>query len=298
MTITAVTGCKNEQDIIEPFVRHTLKFCDRLIISDNSIDATKDILYNLCGEFHDRITLLSDTAFAYDQKRMLTGLFQAAANGHPEFIVPVDVDEFISAPTREIFEKHLSEIPEGGVGRTPWRTYVVHYPDSADALRIMIFRRKVENPQYWKCIIRLGLLTARDVVIEMGNHEVLSPTGKNIPRVDLDLSLLHFPVRSYDQFMARIVVNWMAQVTRDPNIASSGSAFHIRDLFQKLVAGEITNNNLPKFAIGYAQGEGAYTSESIVEDEHGIDCTRKYSTGKPMAAVCLIAKEWEKSLAK
>ena len=70
MTITAVTGCKNEQDIIEPFVRHTLRFCDQLIILDNSLDDSKRILDQLAVEFPQLTlaTMRDCSAFAYDQK--------------------------------------------------------------------------------------------------------------------------------------------------------------------------------------------------------------------------------------
>ena len=49
--IIAISRVKNEADIIEAFVRHTLHFADRMIISDSgSIDGTWDILQILVDE--------------------------------------------------------------------------------------------------------------------------------------------------------------------------------------------------------------------------------------------------------
>ena len=296
MTITAIYGCKNEQDIVEPWVRHTLKFCDRIIISDNSLDDSRQILEKLSDEFPDRVIVEYENWFAFDQKSTMTSLFRLAAKGWADYVVPLDTDEFISAPSREIFKKHLESIPAGGVGTTPWRTYVSTYIHD-EALRGMMYRRKAENPEYVKCIIHCAGFSPDDFVIEMGNHEVLSPNGRRVPIVRLDLPLLHFPVRSPDQFAIRIIVNWMAQLTRDPSIATSGKATHTRNLFKLLCQNGIRRETLFTESMGYAQGgTGPFSEKDIVHDDPQLDLTRKYSTGKAMPALRLLAREWEKSL--
>ena len=49
--IAAISMVRNEADVIESFVRHTLRFADRLYITDHrSEDATREILSALVSE--------------------------------------------------------------------------------------------------------------------------------------------------------------------------------------------------------------------------------------------------------
>ena len=51
MKIIAITMVKNEMDVIESFVRHTLTFADELIVCEHrSSDATREILESLRAE--------------------------------------------------------------------------------------------------------------------------------------------------------------------------------------------------------------------------------------------------------
>ena len=52
LPLVCISMVKNEQDIIEPFLRNNAKFFDLMIVLDNgSTDKTRDILFDCAREF-------------------------------------------------------------------------------------------------------------------------------------------------------------------------------------------------------------------------------------------------------
>ena len=94
--IVAVSMVKNEMDIIESFVRHTLTFADRMIIADHqSTDRTRDILGQLQAE---GLPIVIETIYTarYAQAEVTTRLMHEAADVYDaDLILPLDADEFI-----------------------------------------------------------------------------------------------------------------------------------------------------------------------------------------------------------
>ena len=88
---------KNEQDIIEPFVRHTALFVDDHIILDNaSADDTRRILTELMREL-DGVVVTTLSAFGYRQSNLMTKLLQACQTAYfADYVIFLDADEFIS----------------------------------------------------------------------------------------------------------------------------------------------------------------------------------------------------------
>lgn len=99
--IVAVSMVKNEMDIIESFVRHTLTFADRMIIADHqSTDRTRDILEQLQVEGLP-IVIKSLHIARHAQSEVMTQLAQEAADAYEaDLILPLDADEFL-IPTGE-----------------------------------------------------------------------------------------------------------------------------------------------------------------------------------------------------
>ena len=78
MKIVAISGVRNEADIIEPFVRHTLAYCDTLIVLDHgSTDATFEILKKLQQEGLS-LHLLQDGTLGHMQVVFMNRLLQLA----------------------------------------------------------------------------------------------------------------------------------------------------------------------------------------------------------------------------
>lgn len=83
--IVGISMVKNEQHIIEPFVRHNIRFLDHLIVLDNgSVDETRNILTKLSEEFAN-LVVSDDKEFESTQSKRMTALLhhcQAAGDHH------------------------------------------------------------------------------------------------------------------------------------------------------------------------------------------------------------------------
>src|SRR5271165_1826568 len=99
--LLGISVIKNEQDIVEPFVRHNLRFLDRLIVLDNgSVDNTAEILRHLQNEFPS-LVVEHDDQFGHAQQQRMNQLLQEGQNKYrPDFAIPLDADEFLAARDR------------------------------------------------------------------------------------------------------------------------------------------------------------------------------------------------------
>lgn len=123
---------KNEMDIIESFVRHTLGFADLLIIADHkSTDRTREILEALQAE--GLPIIIEDVAAArHMQAETMTHLLWEAADDYgADLILPLDADEFLvpagRAPVRDV----LNMVPIDDVRSLLWRRCI---PVSEDGI--------------------------------------------------------------------------------------------------------------------------------------------------------------------
>ncbi len=302
--IIGLSTVKNEQDIIEPFIRHNIAFLDFMIILDNgSNDATRNIISELMRELGNVVlTDLSD--FGYWQSERMTRLLHFCQTAFfADYIVLIDADEFIDAPDRMTFESILRTIMPGGIGLAPWRTFVLAPDEGEEATldppRSIKWRRAAEIPIYKKAIVRLDGLHFHDLTISQGNHSVFSATGRPVPCMDLDgLALAHFPVRSRDQLLTKSIIGWMAMLRKDPNVHKTNHSYQWRENFDLFS----TDPNVPytlvcESSIRYAQDRPPIKlPEDIVFSCPPVNYIRKYSTGEFGAPISIIAKAWESSL--
>src|SRR5437867_3948226 len=97
MRFVAVAGVKNEIDVIEAFVRHTLAFVNHLVVLDNgSTDGTLDVLRALHKEGLP-LDVVEEPSFGYYQSEWMTRLMREYAVGRygAGWVVPLDADEFL-----------------------------------------------------------------------------------------------------------------------------------------------------------------------------------------------------------
>ena len=313
--IAGIAMVKNEQDIIEPFVRHNIRFLDRLMILDNgSVDDTRLILRKLAAEL-PTLTVINDDSFGYTQSERMTLLLNGSQTFFPaDFVVFLDADEFINIPGETSFDSELARIPSGGFGLIAWTTFVLtpqiinstEYEE--DPLRAMTWRRRVEWEPFYKAIIRLDGNSAEGVVIAQGNHYVMSAGGAVLKNILLpELKLYHYPVRNRKQLISKTVVGWMAYLAKDPLAICSNAGFQWRDTFERIAKGEtIDDNTLCESSILYAQSQRAINMEKdIIQDLAGnpenpekglVVYERRYSSGLSMDVLQLIARSWHQSI--
>jgi glycosyltransferase involved in cell wall biosynthesis len=302
--VAGIAMVKNEQDVIEAFVRHNIGLFDHLIVLDNgSVDDTRLILAKLAAEFRN-LVVADDEQFGYTQSEQMTRLLhESQAVFAADFVVPLDADEFLDSADLNAFYGALEQIPAGGFGLIPWCTFVLS-PDSVDSAacdppRSMVWRRRVESPAYYKAILRLDGSSPADLEIEQGNHAVRSTSGRTLPAVRLSgLRLLHYPVRSRDQLIAKSVVGWMAYLAKDADAVERGQGIHWYSNFKRIADGQsIDLKQLCEMSFLYAQHPRIIDWNSdLVQETPQLNYERRYSEGRYAGSLELIVRSWERSL--
>jgi hypothetical protein len=227
--VVAISTVKNEIDIVEAFVRHTLAFVDHLVIADNgSTDGTLDILRALEREGLPLTVTEDRSAGKYLSQRMTRLMREEAAKRHgADWIVPLDADEFLVVPERTTL------IPENAaVDATidlPWRTYVPDESDEPAKLNpVLRIRHRLvrEGWPFVKVLVPRQLAMHPDAVLTQGSH-LLHLSGQPCPTVAAQKAVLaHFPIRGPGQYLAKIAISALQYHTMGTQAA--GLAFHWR----------------------------------------------------------------------
>lgn len=212
MHIIAITMVKNEMDVIESFVRHTLSFADELIVCDHqSSDATRDILEKLRAEGLP-IEIQTEYRAAHVQEDVMSRLLLLAADRGADFIVPLDADEFLLPCEPGSVRAVLEALSADKVYRVQWRLMAPVGGDGKTFLlqRPLCGQRGYDNGH--KCIVGGALARRLRPQITEGNHTIFVSDGE-VRRTILDepcgLYLAHFFWRSKEQWASKALVTWV-----------------------------------------------------------------------------------------
>ena len=304
--ILALSMVRNEQDIIEPFVRHTLRFVDHLLVVDNaSVDRTREILVSLSKEL-EGLAFADRPDFAFAQSEFMTQLMRFAQSAFfADYIFILDADEFIGARNRQNLEAHLCSIPKRGFGLMPWQTYVLSRTNLengfADPPRSMVRRRRFESPLYEKAVFRADGILCDQIVVAAGNHSLCMQSGGTMARCKLEgIPLYHFPVRSDDQLKTKAIVGWIATLKNNNGNPPPSINYQWRENFQKALNGRLSDEAVLVASWQYAQKADANLNwHTDTENfDHDISYVRKYSDGKFQDPLAIVAASWERSVSK
>jgi hypothetical protein len=264
MTLIAIAGVKNEIDVIEAFVRHTLAFADRLIVLDNgSTDGTRDVLTRLCGEGLP-LDVVEDPSLGYYQARRMNYLLREYALGRyrADWILPLDADEFV------VVSEGCSLVREGAAPARPlslpWRTY---FPDESDdpsqpnpVLRIRQRRRR-EGWGQVKVLVPRALAALPNMILDQGNHKVLVDGQECEPLRHEGACIAHFPIRTPGQYLAKIVLSCLQHLAMPEKDPLWGQ--QCRDSF------ELLKRDLGAFLAGYQEAARRYAVPADAPDDTG-----------------------------
>ena len=88
--VVGISIIKNEEDVLETFIRHNLNYLDFLVLADNgSTDNSRKIINKLIQEGF-KLCVIDDYKMAHNQNNKMTNFYRRVATLlFPEFIVPM-----------------------------------------------------------------------------------------------------------------------------------------------------------------------------------------------------------------
>ena len=215
---------KNEEDIVESFVRHTLNQVDHLYIANNlSTDGTTDILRALVSEGLP-ITVTVDAEQALLQNEKMTAMYRISAKESQfDFAFFLDADEFLELDKDAMLSVQRSHGP-GHAFYIPRLNYLyMGETTPGDPLSIFETMTTVDKiGEAPKSMIFHGEAECRRFRVGNGNHHVRDwARGGDIISEEQPhhfATISHFPIRSIDQYLRKSLLGWLALQLREPGV--------------------------------------------------------------------------------
>jgi hypothetical protein len=238
MRLAALTLTKIECDIVEVFVRHTAQFVDRIIMVDNaSLDNTRALLEALAAE-QLPLTIWIGEAVTAKANRRSELVRRAFEEFEIDYLLLLDPDELLVAPSRTTLETALEALPAGAHALVPWRTYVPTRMDDLDEINPIArirYRLAAEIAPFFKVLVNRAFLETPEATITPGNHGIDDPAGTSASMKLSGIALAHFPARSVAQMQNKALLGWPRFLAMGFN-EESGLALHWRHLNEELYA--------------------------------------------------------------
>ncbi len=236
MRLVAVSVVKNEADIIEPFVRHTLAWADAHLIFDHaSTDGTREILAALQREGLP-LRLFTDDALGHLQDVRVTYLQRLAVREWgADWVLLLDADEILTGPGRAELEAALAPTPPDTAARLPMVNYLPTTDDSAHEPNPVLRLRHCQTtpPHAWKVVVPRSLASRDEITVGKGSHS-LHRGAERLPDHPLPNAffLAHLALRSPQHQILRVVHAELQKLSRGR--ANAGLDVHYRLGFQLL----------------------------------------------------------------
>jgi len=270
MKLYSFTTVKDEEDIIESFVRYNMNILDGMVISDNnSSDSTLNILYKLKDEGYN-IDIIEDKNNTFNQYKVKNDLLNYTKDKYkPDFIFPLDADEFIASNDKCNPRDIIKSLDKDNLYFYEMIDYIYEKgKESFIPARLTKVLANKKNKHY-KTIISKNIYT-KGIDLYLGSHDAGYINGEPINKVYLDsIYVAHYPVRSIEQYTnkAILTLNCLRYYSKESDVS-----YHRHYMLDKIIKkGKITENDLYKFSI-------AYTDDSINIKDYKIKNKKlKYS---------------------
>ncbi len=241
-----IAVARNDEDIIEQFVRHNLDYLDLLVVLvEDSKDATERILGELALESLPLMVIDNDKSSATSSQSMTMLLQNVEITLRPDFIVLLDADEFISCPTKKHFIETLQLIQSPGKGLINVIEYIActnsTRQPTGDPLRDMVPKEEQALPIRTRTILRLdGRLVPG---IGFAQHEV-NPSFPGSAVTLVGVTLARFPFSNRDQTAGKIIADGLDKLAMESNAASASPLSNQSRTYSLLCADPTAGNEL------------------------------------------------------
>ena len=250
LKLVAIAMIGNEADVVEAFVRDNLDYVDHLLIAEhNSLDGTRDILQALVEEGLPLTVTRIETA-AFRQAAVTNALLaDALARFEPDWVIPLDADEFLDADGRVALEAELARLADSHA-RLRW---VQHVPAGGDDAAEQHPARRIRhryaytppdpglNPYVWKLALNCRLIRPYldRYDLEKGSHRVVfkgvrEPSSQPVTTLQHTV-LRHYPVRSFEQLSLKAGLSTLQGRLAGRNELGGT---HVSRLYQQILAGK------------------------------------------------------------
>ena len=251
----------NEDDILEPCIRHNIRYLDRLtvVLDSKSVDDSLRIVTNLIAEGLP-IDLISQAVHLnLDFRNDFVKKNNAWA------YVFIDDDEFIFGVQPELLRKYIFECESSKYIALPWKTFIINPNDydCSDIPRSLKYARKFEDPQYFKVIYIKGESEITHK-IGAGAHIVDGLTGISFR----DLFLAHYPVRSAKQITLKYFASSLDYRLLLRDKLPEGHGWHLRSGFEKMI------NEGMNITVNMSTNENGEPHKSVTVNADGDDAEK------------------------
>ncbi len=240
MKLVVTVLARDEADVIgDQVALHLNAGADFVIATDNnSRDGTTEILerYRREGVLH----LIHEPAEGLRQGEWVTRMARLAATDFAaDWVINTDADEFWW-PRGGSLKELLAAVPERyGIVHAFWRSFVPRPDDDASFAERMTARLSQHAPindptSFYRPVIKVAHRADPNVVVGRGNHGLLD--SPFLPLTTWHpLEVLHFPLRSREQWMRKIELQGDAFTK---HIERAGTGYHLKS-YDALRAGRI-----------------------------------------------------------
>lgn len=257
MILWSFTTVKDEEDIIESFIRYHMNIVDGMVISDNcSNDKTLEILKKLKKEGYN-IDIIEDKQIYFDQVTKRKELLEYTIKKYdPDYIFPLDADEFIASNTNDNPRKIIEKLDMKYLYLYKMENYFLNGKEDNSSLFIpeRITMKRFNKEEYtgnFKCFVSKNIYS-QNINFIMGAHDITMEEKEKIPEKKYltDLFLAHYPIRSREQLMNKVIIGRLNNMSIHSR--EEGYGVHQYQVFDEIVKnGSISDKMLLEFSKYY-----------------------------------------------
>jgi len=176
-------------------------------------------------------------------------LYKAVHDFNADIVVPIDADEFLTSDKNP--KEILSKLDDNYYYKVKWKTYVPSIEDDSEELFIpkrITYIRDESVERYYKVIVPAKMVL-NNAQLTNGNHDLAKSKFKS--RKLSDLKLAHFPLRSKEQAISKVLIGYLLILAKD--VYTHGEAKHWKSMFDSITKNkDFTNDIVTEFAKKYA----------------------------------------------